>query len=213
VQERIRAHPSLIEALTYVLSIYPDYFLKYDPLIKKSGFFYSGPESLLRPEVKRHEQKLFDIYSPPSEMDVLLLFPDLEDIFTSVIFQKCLEMIKQLPQYERIHLCIYSPLFGIIPEELREIYPLSQHEYPRISDVAIYRHAKSIFQKYIEKHQSHYKKIFIFRPSVYYDAENQEKNLLIHPIDAIIEDANENFEILNTIDQLKVALEQFFDQS
>jgi len=214
VQERIRAHPALLEALTYVLANYSEFFLKYDPFIKKSGFFYSGPESLLRPEVKRYAQKIIKIYTPPFETEILLLFPDLEDTFnTSSLFQICSEMIQQLPQKDRIHICIYSPLFGIIPEELREMYPLSQHEYPRTYDAAIYHHAKAIFQKYIETHRSHYKKIFIFRPYVYYDTENQQKNLLIHPIDAIIEDANENFVIFNTIDQLKVALEQFFDQS
>lgn len=214
VQERIRAHPSLIEALTYVLANYSEFFLKYDPIVKKSGFFYGGPESLLRPEVKRYEQKIIDTYSPPPELDILLLFPDLEDTFnTSSLFQECSEMVQELLQKDRIHICIYSPIFGIIPEELKEIYPLSQHEYPRTYDASIYRHAKSIFQKYIEKNQLQYKRSYIFRPYIYYDAANYEKKLLMHPIDAIIEEDNENFIVCNTIEQLKVALEQFFDQS
>ncbi len=56
VQQRIRAHPRLLEAFTYALKKYPDYFDEFTPLTKKSAFFYSGPESELRPEVRRAKE-------------------------------------------------------------------------------------------------------------------------------------------------------------
>ncbi|MDD1777804.1 MAG: tRNA guanosine(15) transglycosylase TgtA [Candidatus Helarchaeota archaeon] len=209
VQERVRAHPALIEALNLVLSKYPEFFLKYDPVIKKSGFFYTGPESLLRPEVKRHMKKIVETYAPPAETQILLLVPDLEDNFhPSSLFQQCSELVRQLPHKGIIHLCIYSPLFGIIPEDLKEIYPLSQHEYPRNYDSAMNHHAKLLFHQYLEKFRSHYKKIYLIRPQTYCDNQNQEKSLHFHPIDAIIEENTESITIFNTIEQLKNALEQ-----
>jgi 7-cyano-7-deazaguanine tRNA-ribosyltransferase len=210
VQERVRAHPALIEALNVVLSKYPEFFLKSDPVIKKSGFFYTGPESLLRPEVKRHVKKIIETYAPPSGTQILLLVPDVEDNFhPSSPFQQCLELIQQLTHKGIIHLCIYSPIFGIIPEELKEIYPLSQHEYPRNYDCALNQHAKLVFHQYFEKFRSHYKKFWIFRPQIYYDNQNQEKSLPDHPIDAIIEKSTEKSPIFSTIDQLKDALKSF----
>ncbi|MCD6402833.1 MAG: tRNA guanosine(15) transglycosylase TgtA [Candidatus Aenigmarchaeota archaeon] len=53
VQQRVRAHPRLQEALFYSLKKYGDYAELFDPVTKKSAFFYSGPESNYRPEVRR----------------------------------------------------------------------------------------------------------------------------------------------------------------
>lgn len=60
VEQRCRSHPFLLEALR-TLKNYSEDLEKYDPPYKKSAFFYSGPESLNRPEVYRHLKKLDDI--------------------------------------------------------------------------------------------------------------------------------------------------------
>ena len=44
---------------------------KYDPRSKKSAFFYTGPESLYRPEVLRHMQKLREM--PKKYIFVLIM--------------------------------------------------------------------------------------------------------------------------------------------
>ncbi|MFX1294158.1 MAG: tRNA guanosine(15) transglycosylase TgtA [Promethearchaeota archaeon] len=206
VQERIRAHPNLLDAFIYNLSEYLDFFLKVDPITKKSGFFYSGPESLLRPEVKRHEKKLIEIYNPPVKAEILLIIPDL-DIRSenSSQFQKWFEIINQFPL---IHTCLYSPLFGIIPEEIKNIYPLSQHIYPNISDIQMKFHAKTIFQRYLKKHRKRYKKLYIFRPKTYYNTKKQKQELVSHPIDEIIKEVNEKFDIFHSIEDLKIAIKQ-----
>jgi len=209
VQERARAHPTLLNALTYVLSNYPEFFLKYDPITKKKGFFFGGNESLLRPEVVRHKKKLNEIYSPPSAAQILLIIPDLDIRFqNSPQFQKWIDTINQTPHKELIHLCFYSPVFGIIPEELRDIYPLSQHEYPEINDLQIDHHAEAIFQIYLKTHQSNYKYFCIFRPKQYYNNNNQERELLRHPIDAIINKPYEKFAVFSSMEELKIHLEE-----
>ena len=56
VQERCRSHPKILEAFEFALKKYKRFFLKRDPVTKKSAFFYSGPESKLRPEVIRAKE-------------------------------------------------------------------------------------------------------------------------------------------------------------
>ena len=58
VQQRARAHPRLLEALSFVLKKYKKYFLENDPVSKKSAFFYLGEESKHRPEIIRAVEKL-----------------------------------------------------------------------------------------------------------------------------------------------------------
>ena len=57
VEQRCRAHPYLLDALRN-LKNYTSELERYDPSSKKSAFFYSGPESLARPEIKRHLDKV-----------------------------------------------------------------------------------------------------------------------------------------------------------
>jgi len=58
VQERVRSHPRLLEALQWALSRYSDLLEEREPSTKFHGLFYSGPESELRPEVRRARSRL-----------------------------------------------------------------------------------------------------------------------------------------------------------
>lgn len=53
VQERTRAHPKLLKALIHILWRYRDELEEREPVTKRSAIFYSGPETLMRPEVIR----------------------------------------------------------------------------------------------------------------------------------------------------------------
>jgi 7-cyano-7-deazaguanine tRNA-ribosyltransferase len=208
VQERIRAHPRLLEAFIHNLSKYNDFFLKLDPITKHSGFFYSGYESLLRPEVKRHVKKLLETYTPPAEVDALIIIPDLEIRAENALqWQNWLKILNQLPKREQIHVCLYSPIFGIIPEELQEIYPLAQHEYPYTYDKQMVLEAKEICSKYLLKQKNSYHNYYLFRPKTYNNVKNQVQNLVYHPIDEILETLGQEFKIFQLIDDLKTALE------
>jgi 7-cyano-7-deazaguanine tRNA-ribosyltransferase len=208
VQERARAHPRLLDAFKYILSNYSKYLLKNDPVSKKSGFFYGGPESLLRPEVVRYDKKIIETYSPPKTTPILLILPDL-DIRTgkSAQFRAWLTIINDLRQRDQIHLCFYSPLFGIIPEDLQDFYPLTQHEIPQQYDQQMFDHAQKVTTEYLKKNQKYYQKILIFRPETYQNAQYQEQKLTIHPIDSIITDLETLFTVSNSIESLKSKLE------
>jgi len=58
VQERSRAHPAILEAFVSSLKKFSNFFLKVDPLSKKSALLYSGPETAIRPEVLRAREWL-----------------------------------------------------------------------------------------------------------------------------------------------------------
>lgn len=58
VQQRARAHPRLFEAFVRIMKKYSKFIEQYDPVTKKSAFFYTGEESELRPEVTRAKKWL-----------------------------------------------------------------------------------------------------------------------------------------------------------
>ena len=57
MERRGRNHPYLLDAVRKLKNYTPE-LETYDPPYKKSAFFYSGPESLNRPEVYRHLMRL-----------------------------------------------------------------------------------------------------------------------------------------------------------
>ncbi|MEM3421693.1 MAG: tRNA guanosine(15) transglycosylase TgtA, partial [Candidatus Hadarchaeum sp.] len=118
VQIKCRAHPSLLEALMRFMD-YSNFIERFDPVTKKSAFYYSGHESIKRPEVLRHRQRMKKRYAPP-HLDTL------------IIISKTSEETKL--DVEGTHVLKIVPPFGVVPEELVEIYPLSQNQTPRKLD-------------------------------------------------------------------------------
>lgn len=53
VQQRVRAHPNLLEALKFSLRKYSKYFLSNEKITKQRALKYSGEETAFRPEVVR----------------------------------------------------------------------------------------------------------------------------------------------------------------
>ncbi|MCW4044493.1 MAG: DUF5591 domain-containing protein, partial [Candidatus Bathyarchaeota archaeon] len=80
---------------------------------------------LARPEVTHYRRKLSSNYSPSENAKTLLLVP-----------QTRTKPFHKAQEYKKIsktvaadgHVCFYAAPFGVIPLELDEIYPLSQHE-------------------------------------------------------------------------------------
>ncbi|MEE9564625.1 MAG: tRNA guanosine(15) transglycosylase TgtA [Candidatus Hydrothermarchaeaceae archaeon] len=119
VEKQARSHPYLLDALRQFLSHDIE---RWVPVTKHSAFFYSGPESLQRPEVKRHLARLDEI----EKGETLVLLPD-----TGKPYSKAYDTASTAEH----HICIASPVFGIIPLEIAEVYPLGQHERPDELDI------------------------------------------------------------------------------
>ncbi len=149
VEERCRAHPKLLEAYRQ-LANYTDDLEKYNPRSKKSAFFYTGPESLNRSEVKRHLDKL---RAMPKKKDLVVLPPSRKPYskfisgklgnFYTYGFQRELDL-------ENTDFMVLDIPFGLVPLEIDEIYPLSQNDAPKIKDADSLDFLGDILSEFIE---------------------------------------------------------------
>jgi 7-cyano-7-deazaguanine tRNA-ribosyltransferase len=128
---RAHAHPSLLSALKK-LKTYEAFIEKHSPTVKRSGLFFFGAADLARPEVARYRRRLRENYSPPEAAETLLLAPQTRSkpFHKAREYQKLRQVLQRLnPELQsQIHVCFYVAPFGVVPVELDEVYPLSQHE-------------------------------------------------------------------------------------
>jgi 7-cyano-7-deazaguanine tRNA-ribosyltransferase len=159
---RAHGHPALLQALKK-LGKYSEYLEKQSPVTKKSGLFFLSSLGLARPEVVRHRKRVFGRYSPPRKAKVLVLLPQTrtKPFHTSKEHQRILKKIQQVIRYEvdKVHVCTYAAPFGIIPMELDEVYPLSQHEIAAPLDAETITYVAKQVANYIKK--TSYEKIIL----------------------------------------------------
>ncbi|MBI5254009.1 MAG: tRNA guanosine(15) transglycosylase TgtA, partial [Euryarchaeota archaeon] len=143
VEKRARNHPYVLSALRTVL----EYDLeKFDPVTKNSAFFYSGPESLRRPEVLRHLKKLNEI---KFRAEKLVLLPEAEKPYARTY---------DIESSEDYHVCIASSVFGVIPLEIEEVYPLNQHEAPEPEKAQV-----EFMKTRVKKYSKNFERIFVHK--------------------------------------------------
>jgi 7-cyano-7-deazaguanine tRNA-ribosyltransferase len=127
MEMRAYSHPSLLTAVKR-LAKYRDYIEKHSPSTKNSGLFFYNSLSLIRPEVVRHRKLLAERYTSPEAAETLLLIPQTSTKpFHKSHEYKGIRKTFKLEIYSA-NICFYAAPFGIIPIELDEVYPLSQHE-------------------------------------------------------------------------------------
>ncbi|XRO74993.1 tRNA guanosine(15) transglycosylase TgtA [Methanocaldococcus sp. 28A] len=133
VEERCRCHPKLLEGYRVVRK-YMDYIEKFDPVTKKSAFFYSGIESMFRPEVLRHKKRLKRIKYNKVYITTVSISIDKP-------YHENLNVVET-----DIDILIKDPVFGFIPYYVDTIYPLSQHEIPELFD-----YEKEINKRFVDE--------------------------------------------------------------
>ncbi len=134
VEMRIRSHPYLIQAWREIKNHY-ELVEKHDPSAKKI-FFYLGKESIYRPAVKRHQEKVLNV---GVEKDEIVISSN-----------------------HRINADFYlKPAFGVVPAELMESYPAGHAEmYDDIEDEA-YLTAIEGLRMFMEKHRNRKVKLIL----------------------------------------------------
>ncbi len=131
LERKAHGHPSLLQALKR-LKEYEDYLEKNSPATKRSGLFFFSSVGLTRPEIAGYRKRLSENYSPPKRAKILVLLPQT----TTKPFSKSEEQRRLRKAIKRkihsdaskVHFCTYAAPFGVVPAEIDEIYPLSQHE-------------------------------------------------------------------------------------
>ncbi len=141
---RCRTHPYLLEALRYSYNI--DYVKRLNPISKKSGMFYTGIETMFRPEVLKHIEKLKRLEKSKN----IVILPDISKPYYNYY---------NVISSEKYRFCIFSTIFTLIPIEIEEIYPLMQHEGIKSYTKEEIEIAKERLLKYLE--EEHYENIYI----------------------------------------------------
>jgi len=164
LESRAYGHPALLKALKH-LKKYSEHLEKQSPTTKKSGLFFFSSLGLIRPEVVRHRTRLFERYSPPTGTKVLILLPQTR---TKPFHRskECQSVLKEIQRrmgdaVDKVHVCTYAAPFGIIPIELDEVYPLSQHETATPFDNETLTYVAGQVAKYIET--TNYEKIILLQ--------------------------------------------------
>ncbi len=128
---RLHAHPALLSALRQVGNS-EEFLEKFSPSTKSSGFFYLDSVGLARPEIVHYRKRLSERYTPPKNAKVLFLVPQTRNkpFHKAPEFKKIRQLLRKLGEELalQVHVCVYAAPFGVIPLELDEVYPLSQHE-------------------------------------------------------------------------------------
>ena len=151
---RAHAHPALLSALKKLRS-HADFLEKFSPTVKSSGFFYFDPVGLARPEILHYRKRLEERYDPPNNAKVLFLVPQTRNkpFHKAPEFKKIRQLFRSLGEQlsSKIHICVYAAPFGVIPLELDEVYPLSQHEVALPLDLETVDYVASQTREYIKR--------------------------------------------------------------
>ena len=173
-EQRCRSHPYLLNALRG-LKKYKDIMEEQDPAYKKSAFFYSGPESLNRPEILRHHKRLKRL----PQKDNLLLLPSFrkpysKNIQSIILNNPEIENIQDIENIGNLYklqngkskdnlgsdsfqIAVCDVPFGIIPLEIDEVYPLAQNEAPSSLD----EDSKKFVRKMLEEYTKNFNEVII----------------------------------------------------
>jgi 7-cyano-7-deazaguanine tRNA-ribosyltransferase len=131
LEMRAHAHPALFTALKK-LKNHGDFIEKYSPTVKRSGLFFFSSVGLARPQVVHYRNRMLERYCPPENARVLVLVPQTrkKPFHKAHEFNRLKQVSKRLGEElsGNVHVCFYAAPFGVIPLELDEVYPLSQHE-------------------------------------------------------------------------------------
>jgi len=162
LQMRAHGHPALLRAVKELVK-YKHYLEESSPVTKKSGLFFFDSLDLSRPEILRHKTRLSQRYSTPKTAKLLLLLPQTrtKPFHKSWEHQEALKMVQRKlgAKTSRVHVCTYAAPFGVVPAELDEVYPLSQHETATPLDTETIDYVAEQVASYIAK--KHYKKVVL----------------------------------------------------
>jgi 7-cyano-7-deazaguanine tRNA-ribosyltransferase len=127
---RMRSHPRMTEILDD-FKRYGRLMEPYDPVSKRSALLYTGPETRYRPEVVRFQRRLYERFDGPAR-DVLAVIPDpgmTPFAYSGLHVRSRAWVHKEYPDAS-VQFCTSSHLFGVVPEQLEETYPVAQCVYP-----------------------------------------------------------------------------------
>ena len=177
VEQRVRNHPNLVKALN-LIKLNKPFFEIYEKIYKTHGRLYASKESLNRPLIYRYEKRIIENYRPPKNVKYLIILPELDAKgMTSPSVNKWLNEINKnkLILRKDIHLAFYSIIYGIIPYELIDSFPMGQYETSAAFSINNIFYQNSIInsEKFLKRFSSIYNKCALLIPDTFINQFNE----------------------------------------
>lgn len=189
---RARGHPSLLEALQ-VMTTQMELIVESDPFGKSSSIFYTGPETVLRPEISRYHDRLIERY-PFRKTKIVVIVPDLGERPFSDTAGTIISDVKRYT-HDTVLLFFLTPI-GIVPWELEHIHPVQQCIFSTEADVETLETTQKRLLEFLNK--------ISFDEIVWFDRNSPTNNLvekLTEKFNLVLKSsASEILEELNTME-------------
>lgn len=140
-ERRCRTHPALLDALRE-LRHHVEYLERYEPVSRHTAAFFTGPESAHRPAMFRFRERLMTRYTIRAPVAVIL--PEGPRPYS----RHYAEVLASVRRRGRAT-CLVRSLWGPIPVELDEVYPIAQSLVPEGPDVESLEAAAVFFQEFV----------------------------------------------------------------
>jgi 7-cyano-7-deazaguanine tRNA-ribosyltransferase len=168
IESRLANHPALVDAM-HSLKSYQNNFEQFSPVTKKRALYITSPWSLHQPEIHRHKKRMKD-YSPPEpKRNTLLLFsaPHNSPYHSAKEFERFRKQYQPLTldSSEPFDTVFLSPIFGLVPIEVTNLYPLAQNVVPQSDLFEIDSTIIKQLRGYLSMHQQYTQIIGIFEKS------------------------------------------------
>jgi 7-cyano-7-deazaguanine tRNA-ribosyltransferase len=139
VAQRARNHPSLLDALQATMG-YSEVIARNDMIGKTSSIFYTGPETLKRPEVVTFHQRIIDRYPYTHTEDLVVVPDDARRPFYDTSHTIIQTVRKTSPTQA---LLLFLTPMGVVPWELEHVHPAQQCIFPDLLHQEVLRTARS----------------------------------------------------------------------
>ena len=166
VENRIKADPNLTAILRNLDGNHYKFLEKRTAISSKGKLIATSNESIYRPEIKRFQERVINIYKKPSSAKVLLLLPC--SAKKPYSFSKSHKLFREKLYSTKnphiIHEVIITSPLGIVPRELELIYPASSYDIPvtGVWDEVEKKIITELLSKYLKLNK--YKKIIAHLP-------------------------------------------------
>ncbi|MHA1127033.1 MAG: tRNA guanosine(15) transglycosylase TgtA [Candidatus Heimdallarchaeota archaeon] len=127
LESRSLAHPNLKKGFDR-LKKSSHLLINNTPTIKKKGIFVVSDDSLSRPEILSHKQRIATIASPSSKKLIVisLLHANSEEVYG--LFKSVKGYLKRHAAIAKdYNFWVLDPIFGLYPLEISEVFPLAQY--------------------------------------------------------------------------------------
>ncbi len=126
VESRLTSNPNLLPVME-VLKQETKYLECYEPISRRSAFYFTGPGSLARPNVMRYRERFYTRYFPEVKNGraPIILFPEGQKPYS----REYAAEIHEVRQITGARFFVNS-IYGPVPLELDEMYPIAQSVVP-----------------------------------------------------------------------------------